>query len=62
MVMSVDLVIHKILFATLLLAVYWMTEVQFMASKEVLLLDITSVSPLKSAHFLVQWIFYFLGM
>jgi len=53
MVMSIDLVIYDILFATLSLAVDCMTEVQFMASKEVLCLDITFIPPLKSAHFLV---------
>jgi hypothetical protein len=60
--MSVDFVIHNILFATLWLAVDWMTEVQFMASKDVLLLYIMSIPPLESAHFIVQWIFYFLGI
>jgi len=53
MVMSIDLVIHNILFATLSLAVDCMTEIQFMASKEVLCLDVTFIPPLKSADFLV---------
>lgn len=51
MVMFIDLVIHNI-FATLSLAVDSMTEIQFMASKEVLCLDIIFIPPLKSAHFL----------
>jgi hypothetical protein len=59
MAMSIDLVTHNILFATLSLAVDCMPEVQFVASKEVLHLDITSIPPLKCAHFLVQWTFIF---
>jgi len=59
MVVSIDLVIHNILYATLSVAVGCMTEIQFMASKEVLCLDITIIPPLKSAHFLALVDFLF---